>query len=195
MRGQGRAHEAAVRELHELLLRASHHEMQRRAGAMGIPVGSALRELAEQCAADAVVDVIARLDTFEGRSRFTTWVYKFAIHNTGVAVRRYVWRERELPTGAEALDAIASCTNDPQAQAEQVELLEALTLAIAELTPRQREVLLALAVNGVPIDVLADRLDTTRGALYKVLHDARVALRGQLAARGLDPAARAGGRP
>jgi RNA polymerase sigma-70 factor (ECF subfamily) len=62
----------------------------------------------------------------------------------------------------------------------------ALQNAISEtLTPHQRQVLIALAVNGVPIDVLAARLRTTRGALYKTLHDARKKLRGQLAARGL----------
>ena len=57
----------------------------------------------------------------------------------------------------------------------------------ASLTPRQREVLVALALNEVPIDVLAERMDTSRGALYKVLHDARQSLRAALARRGLDP--------
>jgi RNA polymerase sigma-70 factor, ECF subfamily len=46
-------------------------------------------------------------------------------------------------------------------------------------------VLVALALNGVPIDVLAERLGTTRGALYKTLHDARRKLRKQLEDRGL----------
>jgi len=36
----------------------------------------------------------------------------------------------------------------------------------------------------VPIDVLAERLDTTRGALYKTLHDARRKLRDTLGAAG-----------
>ena len=45
------------------------------------------------------------------------------------------------------------------------------------LTAHQRDVLLALAVDGVPIDVLADRLSSNRNALYKTLHDARTRLR------------------
>ena len=55
-----------------------------------------------------------------------------------------------------------------------------------QLTPHQREVLVAVALRGVPIDVLAERLDTTRGALYKTLHDARQKLRRHLAEQGLD---------
>jgi RNA polymerase sigma-70 factor (ECF subfamily) len=73
----------------------------------------------------------------------------------------------------------------PHATAERRELLTAVTECITgELTPHQRQVLLALAVDGVPIDVLADRLATTRGALYKTLHDARRRLRAQLERRG-----------
>jgi RNA polymerase sigma-70 factor (ECF subfamily) len=48
-------------------------------------------------------------------------------------------------------------------------------------------VLLALTVDGVPIDVLAERLSTTRGALYKTLHDARRKLRRSLDEQGLLP--------
>jgi RNA polymerase sigma-70 factor (ECF subfamily) len=65
-------------------------------------------------------------------------------------------------------------------------LLATLQQAIADvLTPHQRRVLVALALNGVPIDVLAERLSTDRGALYKTLHDARRKLRKHLAAQGL----------
>ena len=68
---------------------------------------------------------------------------------------------------------------------EQRELIVAVRTAIDEaLTPHQRDVFVALALNGVPIDVLADRLGTTRGALYKTLHDARKKLRADLARRG-----------
>jgi RNA polymerase sigma-70 factor, ECF subfamily len=82
----------------------------------------------------------------------------------------------------------------PQGSAERGELFAALQEAIADdLTPHQREVLVALAISGVPIDVMAERLDTTRGALYKTLHDARRKLRAYLASRGLDPLADGGG--
>jgi RNA polymerase sigma-70 factor (ECF subfamily) len=80
---------------------------------------------------------------------------------------------------------MADSGKSPESQAETGELMRALKCSIDDcLTEHQREVLVALALNGVPIDVLADRLNTTRGALYKTLHDARRKLRSDLARRG-----------
>ena len=63
--------------------------------------------------------------------------------------------------------------------------MQALKRSIdSSLTEHEHEVLVALALNGVPLDVLAERLNTTRGALYKTLHDARRKLRDDLAKRG-----------
>ena len=174
----GPEHNRAVAELHRLLLRASTFEVRRRAVAVGLAGDSELDDIAHQAADDALLAVLARLERFERRSRFTTWAYKFAIHTAGVAVRRHAWREQALaPSSAEALEQLADRAQDPAAGSETRELLTELAAAIAQLTPHQRDVLLALAVEGVPIDVLADRLSTTRGALYKTLHDARTRLR------------------
>jgi RNA polymerase sigma-70 factor (ECF subfamily) len=71
-------------------------------------------------------------------------------------------------------------------EAEGREVLGAIGEAIeSELSPHQREVLIAVALNDVPIDVLAERLNTSRGALYKTVHDARRKLRAHLADAGL----------
>ena len=87
---------------------------------------------------------------------------------------------------ADAWPAFADRRSSAQEDLERAELLDVLRRAVAgALTPRQREVFVALALNGVPIDVLAERLGTTRGALYKTLHDARRKLRRELAAAGL----------
>ena len=56
-----------------------------------------LEDLAQQAADDALVAVLRQLGTFEGRSRFTTWAYKFGVLHAGVAVRRQAWRHREVP--------------------------------------------------------------------------------------------------
>jgi RNA polymerase sigma-70 factor (ECF subfamily) len=78
--------------------------------------------------------------------------------------------------------------SNPHQDAETKELFSALQDAIeSELTSHQREVLVAVTLNDVPIDVLAERLNTTRGALYKTIHDARGKLRDALTARGLEP--------
>jgi RNA polymerase sigma-70 factor (ECF subfamily) len=132
------------------------------------------------------VAILARLHTFRGASRFTTWAYKFALLEAAVRLRRRSWQGREVPLEQDGWDLVAAVVADPAAAAEQRELLDVLRAAMTEvLTPHQRRVLVALAVNGVPLDVLVDRLGTTRGALYKTLHDARRKLRAHLDERGL----------
>src|SRR5262245_32608422 len=131
--------------------------------------------------------VLARLDSFQGASRFTTWAYKFALLEAAVKLRKRAWQGRELPLEEEAWDRLPSAEAGPADSAERAELLAAVRAGIASLTPHQRQVLVALAINGVPIDVLADRLNTTRGALYKTLHDGRRNLRAYLTERGFDP--------
>ena len=163
------------------MLRASTFEVRRRAAALGLAASSELDDIANQAADDALLAVMSRLDRFERRSRFTTWAYKFAIHTAGVAVRRHAWRDRNLaPSSSESLEQLSRLSDDPGEAAQTRELLARIAAAITRLTAHQRDVLLALAVDGVPIDVLADRLSTNRNALYKTLHDARTRLRGLL---------------
>ena len=121
------------------------------------------------------------------RSRFTTWVYKFAIYEASVRVRRRAWQHREVVVDPEAWLTVGDTRSGPADATDRKELLAAIRrLAETKLSQRQREVLVALAVQGVPIDVLAERLDSTRGALYKSLHDARRKLRDELAREGHD---------
>jgi RNA polymerase sigma-70 factor (ECF subfamily) len=148
--------------------------------------GDELDDIATEAADDAVMSVLRRLDDFRGASRFTTWAYKFALLEAAVKLRKRAWQGRELPLEPEDWDLLSSVGLEPDLEAEQRELLEAVQSAIAEvLTAHQRRVLVALTLNGVPIDVLAERLNTNRGALYKTLHDARRKLRAHLQRRGL----------
>jgi RNA polymerase sigma-70 factor (ECF subfamily) len=126
-----------------------------------------------------------KLDSFRGASRFTTWAYKFALLEAGVKARRRAWQGREISIDAEAWPQFPHAGRSAQQCLEDAELLRALRDAVrTSLTPHQREVFSALALNGVPIDVLAERLNTTRGALYKTLHDARRKLRVALTGAG-----------
>ena len=144
-----------------------------------------LDDIALEAADDALMSVLRRLDDFRGLSRFTTWAYKFALYEAAVKLRRRAWQEREVPMEQDGWDLVSSVALQPDQEVEQAELLRAIQQAIdLVLSPHQRRVLVALAVNGVPIDVLAERLGTTRGALYKTLHDARRKLRRQLASDG-----------
>jgi RNA polymerase sigma-70 factor (ECF subfamily) len=181
LRASGHVRDEAVARLHALLLRAARFEVARRRATLPHLRGDDLDDLANQAADDALVSVLARLDDFRGASRFTTWVYKFALLEAAVKLRKRAWQGREVPLESEAWNLFSSAALEPQDDVEQRELLVTLQHAIAELlTPHQRRVLIALALDGVPIDVLADRLSTTRGALYKTLHDARRRLRAHL---------------
>jgi RNA polymerase sigma-70 factor, ECF subfamily len=186
LRGEGREHDEAVARLHALLLRASRYECARRRPGLPHLRGNDLDDIANQAADDALVSVLARLDSFRGASRFTTWAYKFALLEAAVKLRRRAWQGREVPLEPETWNLFASGGIGPGESVAQSEVLETLQRAIGDvLTPHQRRVLVALALNGVPIDVLAERLGTTRGALYKTLHDARRKLRGHLEELGL----------
>jgi RNA polymerase sigma-70 factor, ECF subfamily len=175
----------AVGRLHALLLRGARFEVARRRPSLPHLRGNDLDDIATQAADDALVSVLRRLDDFRGASRFTTWAYKFALYEAAVKLRKRAWQGREVPLEPESWSLLSSASLEPGAEAEQRELVEAVQAGIAEaLTPHQRHVLVALAVNGVPIDVVAERLGTTRGTLYKTLHDARRKLRGHLDGRG-----------
>ncbi|MGH3114677.1 MAG: RNA polymerase sigma factor [Gaiellaceae bacterium] len=185
LRSAGAAHDDAVARLHALLLRAARFEVARRRPAHPHLRGNELDDIALEAADDALVSVLKRLDDFRGASRFTTWVYKFALLEAAVKLRRRAWQGREIPLEPETWSLFAVDGLTPDEEAEQSALLAAVQDGIATaLTPHQREVLVALALNGVPIDVLAERRGSNRGALYKTLHDARQKLRKHLAASG-----------
>ena len=131
------------------------------------------------------MNILARLDEFQGLSRFTTWAYKFVMFEVSAKVARHAWR-RQPPSREELAlerlpDALAPRPGD---RLERQEQLKALSAAIGELTDRQREVFVAIALNDVPIDVLAMQLGTNRNAIYKNLFDARRNLRARMAAAG-----------
>jgi RNA polymerase sigma-70 factor (ECF subfamily) len=185
--GAGRR-DQAIEALHALLLRAARFEVSRRRASLSHVRGEQLEDVANQAADDALVAVLAKLHTFRGASRFTTWAYKFALLEAGVRLRRRAWQEREVVLDSDSWTRLAEpAGGGPESDAEQAELLRAVSESIcADLTPHQRQVLVSLAIDGVPIDVLAERLGTTRGALYKTLHDARKKLRAALTERGFD---------
>jgi RNA polymerase sigma-70 factor, ECF subfamily len=178
-------HDQAVARLRDVLLRVAIHELSRRRSQLRSVVGPEFDDLAHQAADDALVAILAKLDEFRGLSQFTTWAYKFVVFEVSAKVARHAWRRQ--PPSAEELtfeqlpDALAPRPGD---RLEQREQLEALSTAIRGLTERQREVFVAVALNDVPIDVLAITLRSNRNAIYKNLFDARRRLRARLAQAG-----------
>jgi RNA polymerase sigma-70 factor (ECF subfamily) len=185
LRATGPEQMRTLERLHDLLLRAAHTEARRRRDAA--IVGAELDDLCAQAANDALLAITAKLDGYRGASRFTTWAYAFAVYEISVKLRRHAWRRGRIPTADD--DATWNRLVEPapktQKRIESMDLLQALRRAVAEeLTPRQREVFVAVALNDVQIDVVAGQLDSTRGAVYKVLHDARTKLRRRLEREG-----------
>src|SRR5262245_43421688 len=176
LRASGEEHVLAVERLHELLLGAARSEAGRRRHLYPEIAGVELDDICRQAAADAVLAVTRKLDGYRGASRFTSWAYSFAVLEVSVKLRRHAWRGRTIPTADDdaAWNRLAGGGAAAQSRVETRELLRALRRAVAEeLTPRQREVFVAVALNDVEIDVVAGQLGTTRGAVYKILHDAR----------------------
>jgi RNA polymerase sigma-70 factor (ECF subfamily) len=178
-------HDQAVLRLHELLQRIAFHELSRRRAQLRAIRGPEFDDLAHQAADDALVSVLARLDDFRGLSRFTTWAYKFVVFEVSAKVARHAWH-RQPPSSDSVVfeQAAGPLSQRPGDTLERREQLRILSVAIGELTARQREVFTAIALNDVPMDELALELGSNRNAIYKNLFDARRRLRARLAEAG-----------
>jgi RNA polymerase sigma-70 factor, ECF subfamily len=185
LQASGARREEAVARLHGLLLRAARFEVFRRRDSLPQVSAAELDDLAQEAADDAAVSVLRRLDDFRGESSFRTWAYKFALLEAAVKVRRRAWRDREVTLEPEHWEELAHAGPQPDDDAENAALFDVVREGIrTALTPKQRQVLVAAVLEGVPIDVLAERLGSNRNALYKMLHDARRRLREHVAAAG-----------
>ena len=183
--GTGPQREAGLARLHELLLRIARAELQRRSGQFRI-TGPELDDLAYQAAADALLAIAVKISQFRGESRFTTWAYKFVIFEVSAKIGRHFWANPAVPMDAEDWDRLPGRFGpDPAGEAERRELAYAVRRVVdEELTLRQRQVFVAIVVNGVPLDALVAELGSTRNAIYKTMFDARRKLRAALAANG-----------
>ena len=181
----GPRREAALARLHGMLLRIAQRECRRRGPRLRI-TGPELEDLAYQAAADALMAIIAKLRQFRGESRFTTWAYKVVILEVSTKIGRPFWRRPDVQLDAEDWNRLPGRFGfEPAQESEWRDLLAALHRAVdTELTPRQREVFVAIVLNGVPLDALVLELASSRNAIYKMLFDARRKLRAALDANG-----------
>ena len=171
----------AIRRLHSLLEREARYEVQRHTAALEHPSGRDLDDLAQQAADDALVAILGKLDQFRGDALFTTWARRFAQLEVPGKIRRRLGHTRETPTDSELWQTRTDAGDEPQARVEASDFARTLRdLIVHQLTSHQREVLVALTIDGIDVKVVAARLDSTPNALYKTLHDARRKLRHQL---------------
>ena len=183
--GGGDRCELAIRRLYEILLRAARAEAGRRAARLRL-VGPELDDIAHQAAADALLAICGKVETFRGDCKFTTWAYKFVIFDVAAKVNRHFWRRAGVAFDEEDWDRLpARLGIEPEAHAEGRDLMKAVHRAVDEnLTAKQRIVFVALVLNGMPTGVLADQLGATHNAIYKMMFDARRKLRTALVDAG-----------
>jgi RNA polymerase sigma-70 factor, ECF subfamily len=188
LRSEGMSRETALADLRALILK-------------NLPYGLAsylsaedprYEALAEETAQTTLLRVLDHLDTFEGRSRFTTWVYKISVRVALTELRRKRWEnvsldsllddeERPPPAGL-----MVDPSPGPEAASEAADILAHIQkIMLEELTEKQRQAMLAVAVKGMPLEEVARRMDTNRNALYKLLHDARLRLKKRLLLEGM----------
>jgi RNA polymerase sigma-70 factor, ECF subfamily len=144
---------------------------------------------------ETLLRVLDRLDSFEGRSQFTTWVYKIAIRIALNELRHRKWKEVSLdgleegddPDGMPS-ERFSSGDPHPESIVERKDAIALVERILAEeLTPRQHALMTAIGVKGVPMDEVAHRMGTNRNALYKMMHDARLRLKRRLKREGFEP--------
>jgi RNA polymerase sigma-70 factor (ECF subfamily) len=185
----GPAREEALAELRQVVVDSLPHAI----GHGATPDDPEFKALAEDVAQETLVRVLAHLGSFEGRSRFTTWVLKISVRVAYTELRRRHWKDASLDQleadyGEAPGQMMADRAAGPERVAEQASVAALINRMLAEeLTERQRRAMMAM-MRGMPLEEIARRLGTERNALYKLLHDARLRLRQRLEREGLSPA-------
>lgn len=187
LKSPGAERDRALAELRALLVRGLNYALRdwRRTA------GRDFEALAEDFCQEALLRILDNLDSFEGRSRFTTWAHKIAVRVALTELRRKRWQDVSLDKlvaedGAESM--MSSDEAGPETEAERTDLMAWMKrIMMEELTEKQRKAIAAIAFGGMPLEEVARRMDTNRNALYKVIHDGRVRLKRRLAREGMNP--------
>ena len=169
----------AIAELYERLRREAAFHVRQRAASLARFPRSDIDDVATQAAGDALVVLLRKLEDYRGDSQFLTWARRFAALEAPVSIRRRLGRDRvRISDDPERVVDVADLGESAHDRAEAHELLKSVGRVLRdELTPRQRTVLTEVAINGTSTGALAEQLETTPGAIYKSLHDARLKVR------------------
>jgi RNA polymerase sigma-70 factor (ECF subfamily) len=187
LKSPGPERERTLADLRALLIRGLNYALRgwRRTA------GRDFEALAEDFCQEALLRILDNLDSFEGRSRFTTWAHKIAVRVALTELRRKRWQDVSLDKlvaedGAES--TMSSDETGPETEAERTDMMAWMKrIMMEELTEKQRKAITAIAIGGMPLEEVARRMDTNRNALYKVIHDGRVRLKRRLAREGMNP--------
>jgi len=190
LRAEGEVRSAALEDLRSIIQKGLPYALSRWLS----PSQPQFESLVEEVTQETLLRVLDQLDTFEGRSQFTTWVHKIAVRIALTELRRKRWRDSSLDELTENEDIpppqglLADSHAGPDVSAERADMLARVRRVIEEeLTDRQRQALVLLGLQDMPMEDAARKLKTNRNALYKLLHDARLRLRTRLALEDISP--------
>jgi RNA polymerase sigma-70 factor (ECF subfamily) len=174
----------ALADLYDLLVRGLRAALGGRAGGVDANI--------EDFAQEALIKIMSNLDSFRAESRFTTWAKKIAMNVALTELKRRRWRDVSLEDLLARRTATGRGLANPQLTPEQVAFQNMVLAKLRgiideELTDKQREAVVAVILEGMPIAEVARRMGTNQNALYKLLHDARKKLKLRMEAEGLSP--------
>jgi RNA polymerase sigma-70 factor (ECF subfamily) len=192
LQGEKQIQAEAIDDLRQRLKRSIRYYLSQDRSDLRELSSQELERMADDLAQDATLRVIDNIGNFRGESQFTTWANRIAIRLAISDLRRARYKDFSLdnltadgellPVGSHTSSGIPS----PETSYEREDVLAMINQALEEaLTERQRQALIAVAIQGVPMDIVAEQLDTNRNALYKLVHDARRKLRAHLESQGL----------
>jgi RNA polymerase sigma-70 factor (ECF subfamily) len=189
LRSSGPAREEALEDLRSVIQKGLPYALSRWLS----PDQPQFNSLVEEVTQETLLRVLDQLNTFEGRSQFTTWVHKIAVRIALTELRRKRWRDASLDELTENEDIppppglLADPQAGPETSAERADMMVRVRRIIdEELTERQRQALLLLGVQDMPMEDAARKLKTNRNALYKLLHDARLRLKNRLSVEDIN---------
>ena len=190
LRSKGQDQEDALADLHAIILRGLPFALSKWLS----PSDPHFTPFTEEVAQDTLLRVLDKMDTFEGRSQFTTWVHKIAVRIALTELRRQRWKDVSLDNMIDSEESylpphlMADSTPGPESSTEQSDLLAHVQRLISEeLTDKQRQAMIAINIEGMPIEEVARKMNMKRNALYKLMHDARLRLKRRMALEGMTP--------
>ncbi len=151
-----------------------------------------IQQMAEDFAQESVLIILKKSDQFQGRSKFTTWAAKIAVHQALGELRRARWRDVSLDEltadGSFEPQFLSNDQTTPEVKTLRNSVMSAVMEVMEqELSERQRQALTARLVVGIPINTLSEQMNTNPNALYKLIHDARKRLKVRMIERGISP--------
>jgi len=190
LRSTGPEKEAALADLRAIVVRGLPYALSKYLS----PSDPHFDSLVQETAQETLLRVLDKMDTFEGRSRFTTWVHTIAVRIALTELRRRRWKDISLDDLLDDEDRfpppglMTDSKPGPDTLSEGADLIAQVKgLIEEELTEKQRRAMIAIGIKGMPIAEVARRMGTNRNALYKLMHDARVRLKKRMKEKGISP--------